>query len=309
MVQFEYGKCTALVTGASRGIGAALARELARRGVGGLVLTARTEKDLRAMADELAGQYPQLTIATITADLSDPNAPQLLKAETDKRGLSIDLLVNNAGFGSHGAFDTLPLDKELGMIQVNIAALVALTHLYLPRMLAQGWGGVLNVSSTGSFQPVPYMTTYAATKAFVQSFTEALYVENQDLENDVRFIALCPGGTETHFGDALGTERGQFEKYPHMTPEEVAIAALDGLDKNEMYVIPGIMNQVGAHLPRLLPRETAAQIAGGIFRPSNRKPVERKVWASQQRTLTILAGSAIVGAIAVALLRTRRGNN
>ncbi|GAB4462985.1 MAG: SDR family NAD(P)-dependent oxidoreductase [Armatimonadaceae bacterium] len=309
---FEYGSSTALVTGASRGIGAALARELAKRGIQRLALLARSESDLQALAAELREQYPTLKVEVLVADLAAPDSPQTIKADTDARGMIVDLLINNAGFGSRGAFETLELAREQAMVQVNITSLIALTRLYLPGMLQRKRGGIINVSSTAAFQPVPYMATYAATKAFVQSFTEALYVENQDHENEVRFVALCPGGTETNFGTVanatMNDSTNRFEQMQHSTPEEVAVAALDALDSGQMYTVVGLLNQVGVLAPRLLPREATAQVAGSLFRPADRHKETQDTAAQMQRIRTIVVGTvAAATALAVALrYRNRR---
>jgi short-subunit dehydrogenase len=263
---FDYSNSAALVTGASRGIGAAIANELAARGIRHLALVARSKDDLETLATEIFSKH-ETSVEVITANLSDEDAPAAVKAETDRRGLTVDLLVNNAGFGSHGFFEQLPAEKERDMVAVNVAALVALTRLYLPDMVERGRGGVLNVGSTAGFQPVPYMATYGATKAFVQSFSEALWAENRDRGNDVRVVCLCPGGTETNFGAVVGNERGRFESLPPSTPQEVAKAGLDALDRGAPFVVVGAMNYAGTLLPRLFPRATVARISGSLFRP------------------------------------------
>lgn len=306
MQRFDYAGSVALVTGASRGIGASIVRELAQRGSAGLVLTARTRQDLEALTTEIRAQHSNLRIEIITADLSDPEAPAAIKAETDRMGLTIDLLVNNAGFGSFGPFETLDLQKESDMIAVNVAALVTLTRLYLPGILAQGRGGVLNVGSTAAFQPVPYMSTYGATKAFVQSFSEGLWAENQDLKNDVRIVCLCPGGTETNFGHAIGVPRTTFEKAPHTTPEEVASRGLDALDRGELYAVVGALNYVGTLLSRVFPRSVTARVSAEIFRPEERKTTG--AGGVNRPLIGALLGVAAAGALVFGLSRVRAGN-
>lgn len=295
MGKFDYANSGALVTGASRGIGAALVQELAARGISQLILTARTQNDLEILAAELHEKSPNIRVEIIPADLAEPDAPTFLKAETDRRGLTVDLLVNNAGFGSYGPFETLSQNNEQDMIQVNVRALVGLTGAYLPEMVQRGHGGILNVGSTAAFQPVPYMTTYGATKAFVQSFSEGIWAEMQDLENDVRVVCLCPGGTETNFGNAIGVPRATFEKAPHTTPEEVAVVGLDALDRGDMYAVVGALNYVGSLIPRVCPREAVAQISGAIFRPAER-PTPHPLGIPTSLLIQATAGIAAVGA-------------
>ncbi|MBC8104356.1 MAG: SDR family NAD(P)-dependent oxidoreductase [Cytophagales bacterium] len=292
---FPYPQSAALVTGASRGIGAAIARELARRGIAALALTARTAADLDRVADEIRSAFPATRIEVIAADLAEPDAPAFLKAETDRIGLSVDLLINNAGFGSYGLFDESESARNTAMVEVNIAALVKLTHLYLPEMRARGRGGILNVASTAAFQAVPYLAAYSATKAFVLSFSEAVWAETQEWNppaSDVRVVCLCPGGTDTNFGD--GMDRGRFENGPQSTPEEVAVGGLDALDRNASYVVVGLSNYVGTLGSRLLPRARMARMTASMFRPlSSSGPAE------SEKTRRYLAAGGIVAAIGV----------
>ncbi len=305
---FAYRNSVALVTGASRGIGAALARELAHRQIATLVLTARTEDDLSALAEDIRRHYPATRVEIITADLADPDAPEKLKAETDRRGLDIDLLVNNAGFGLYGLFDESDLARNTAMIEVNIAALVKLTHLYLPGMRGRGRGGILNVASTAGFQPVPYLAAYSATKAFVLSFSEALWAEAQEWAgptHDVRIVCLCPGGTETNFGD--GMHRGRWENSPQSTPEEVAVSGLDALDRNASYQVVGAANYIGTLGSRLLPRATLVRRTASLFRPVASSTSEGDNADAKRRSLTIggVALAAAAAAIVVALAKKK----
>ena len=191
------------------------------------------------------------------------------------------------------------------MIGVNIDSLVALTHFYLPGMQERGWGGVLNVASTAGFVPVPFMATYAATKAFVLSFSEALWSETRERGGDVRVVCLCPGGTATNFGAAVGSERGRFEDAPSSTPESVAVVGLDALDRSASYAVPGLANYLGSLATRLGPRAMVADIAATIFRPADALEPSVVKAATRRR----MGGAALlvgVGALAVCVLRTRK---
>lgn len=263
---YPYAESTVLITGASRGIGAALARALAKRGVPRLILTARSGPDLEALAAELLAEHGT-HVETVVADLSDPAAPAAIKAETDRRRVSVDLVINNAGWGTHGTFDATDPAKSREMIEVNIQALVELSHLYLPQMIQQNRGGIVNIASTASFQPVPFMAIYGATKAFVLSFTEALSVEVSEQGADgVRIVGLCPGGTATDFGE--GMLRGHFEKTRQHTPEQVAEATLAALNKNAPVAVVGTANYLMTISGRFAPRRTVAKVAGSLFRPA-----------------------------------------
>jgi len=184
---FDYSGSTALVTGASKGLGAAFAEALAERGMN-LVLVARSTNELNALSTRLYAKYKvQSTILSI--DLADPTGPQAVAEELDRRGILVDLLVNNAGFGLSGEFLSHDPKQEQAEIEVNVQALVALTHHFGKAMAARGRGGIINVASNASFQPLPYMATYAATKAFVLHFSEAIHHELTG--NGVHVMATC----------------------------------------------------------------------------------------------------------------------
>ena len=297
---YSYAQSTALITGASRGIGAALARLLAARGVPTLVLTARNEGDLLALATEIKGKHGT-RVEVVVADLADGDAPAAIKRETDRRGLCVDLLINNAGFGTHGLFDETDARQSHDMITVNVEALVALTHEYLPAMIATNRGSVVNIASTASFQAVPFMSVYGATKAFVLSFGEGLAREMDERGADgVRIVTLCPGGTQTNFGD--GMLRGQFEGAKQDTPERVAEETLLALDRGDAVRVVGATNYAMTLAPRLLPRGVITKIAGDIFRPAG---LARRSVAAPDG-LKVLVGLAVVGLAAVLLLGARR---
>lgn len=280
----------ALITGASRGIGAEIARQLAARRVGGLVLVARTESDLNDLAQEIRQHY-QTPVTVLAVDLAQEDAAVAIKAETDRRGLSVDLLVNNAGFGSYGVFDETDANRDARLVHVNVAAVVALTHAFLPAMVARGGGGILNVSSTAGFQPVPFMATYGATKAFVLSFSEALWAENRD--RGVRVVCLCPGGTATDF-DFGAAERGAFEGFLKSTTVEVAKAGLDALDRNASYVVVGRANYASSLAVRLAPRALVARAAAAMFRPNKKSATAAlPVMGIAAAAISLMVGAAV----------------
>jgi short-subunit dehydrogenase len=256
----------ALITGASSGIGEVFARRLAARGEN-VVLVARSADRLNVICNELGRAHADVVAQSVALDLSERDAPQKLFDETNGRGLEVETLINNAGFGSMGEFLTLDIERELQMIELNVKALVALTRLYLAPMRERKRGAIVNVASTAAFQPVPYMATYAATKAFVLSFTEALWEENR--AHGVKVMALCPGVTNTNFFDAA-----QMEPPPMriaQTPEEVVDTALAALARGRSHVISGWLNYLQTQAERLVPRAFVTRIAGRAIR-STLKP-------------------------------------
>ena len=251
----------ALITGASAGIGMALARELAAGGTN-LVLTARRRDRLEGLAGELSAKHGIRALVCV-ADLGQPLGPQQIFSFTEENKIAIDLLVNNAGFGAYGEFHKLPLERLIEMTQVNVTAVVHMTHLYLPEMIARGAGDILIVASTAAYQAVPYISTYAATKAFDLLFAEGLAEEVR--RYGVHVCALCPGSTETEFFQVAG-QRNHSRAAPE-TAEKVAHVGLEALAAGKASVISGFANWLGAETVRLVPRRLVARIAGGIFRP------------------------------------------
>ena len=251
---------TTLITGASSGIGAAFARKLAARGHN-LMLVARSEDKLATLCSEL-GRIKSIRAQYVTMDISQAGAPARLLAETEKRALEIDLLINNAGFGSMGDFAQLDLATELRMIDVNVRALLELTHLFLAPMRERKSGAIINVASTAGFQAVPFMATYAATKAFVLSFTEALWEENRP--HGVKVMALCPGSTDTNFFEASRMQRPPMRV--SQTPDEVVDAALRGLKRGKSSVISGWTNRFMIETQRAVPRTLVLRAAGAVLR-------------------------------------------
>ncbi len=195
-------------------------------------------------------------------DLTEGDAPARLYEETGRRGLEVETLVNNAGYGSMGEFALLDMGNELRMIDLNVRALAELTHRYLGPMRERGRGAIINVASTVAFQPVPFMATYAATKAFVLSFSEALWEENR--AHGVKVLALCPGSTDTNFFDAAGS--GAPPPSLMQTPEEVVEAGLRALDAGKGHVVSGWKNFLLAESNRLAPRSLSTRLAGMILK-------------------------------------------
>jgi short-subunit dehydrogenase len=250
----------ALVTGASAGIGVEFARQLAGLGYD-LVLVARRRDRLDALAGELRAADPALNARVIAQDLAAPDAASEIAAELAHDGVAIDLLVNNAGFGWIGTFVRQDPRDAAGQIAVNVGALVALTHAFLPGMVERRRGGVINVASTASFQPVPNMATYGATKAFVLSFSEAVHEEVR--HTGVKVVALCPGATATEFFTVAGEWK---QSGPVRTSADVVRTALRAFDKNEAVAIDGPANRAltigSAMAPRVAKRRVAAMLMG-----------------------------------------------
>ena len=250
----------ALVTGASAGIGVALARELAAGG-SNLVLTARRKERLDELARELQEKH-QIKTSVFVADLAEPDGPEKIYGYTREQKLEIELLINNAGFGAYGEFPSVETERLLQMVQVNCSAVVHLTRLYLPEMMARRHGDVLILASTASFQAVPYISTYAATKAFDLLFAEGLAEEMKPY--GIRVCALCPGSTESEFHTVAGQEK--YMKKPE-TAEKVARTGLEALAAGKSYVISGLGNYLGTVGERLVPRRMVTRIAAGMFKP------------------------------------------
>jgi uncharacterized protein len=250
------GRPLAVVTGASAGIGRELADILAREGHD-LVLVARRETELKALAEELHRRHGATsTIAAV--DLSQPDAADQIVAAIGA-GTPVDVLVNNAGFGGHGAFAERPRGDEQRMLAVNVVALTDLTRVLLPGMVARSRGRVLNVGSTAAFQPGPFMAVYYATKAYVLSFSQALAEETRG--TGVTVTCLCPGVTTTEFQQVAGVEDVPLTKGPlSMSARDVAEAAYSGMSRGRLIVIPGVHNKVGAQATRIAPRQVMLKV-------------------------------------------------
>jgi uncharacterized protein len=263
-------RSVALVTGASSGIGEHVARQLAARGYG-VALAARREERLAALAEELRSQH-NIQADAYRADLGDPAGRDSLAAELDGAGREVEILVNNAGIGDYQ--DVVDADRAalLQMVRLNCEALVDLTARFLPGMAERGRGAVINIASTAAFQPLPGNATYAATKAFVLSFSEAAHAEVASA--GVTVTAVCPGPVKTEFAEVAGV--GDAERTtPDLvwTPvEEVAKAAVSGAERGKRVVVPGLLNRAGAIGGQHTPRAIALPLARRIWRAARPRP-------------------------------------
>lgn len=255
----------ALVTGASYGIGETFARQLAAKNID-LVLVARSQDKLEQLARELQTQFA-VTVQVISQDLTEPQAGQRIFDQVTGGANTVDLLVNNAGLGDYGLFDQRSLPKQLQMVQLNVTVLVELTYLFLGLMKSRNQGAIINVSSIAAYQPLPYLSVYSATKAFVLNFTQAIWAENKN--TGVRILCSCPGPTESNF-----SENAEFPpslKNPgsqYATSEQVVTETLYALDKQDSSLVTGgIPNQIIINLPRFLPRDTIVSLVEKQFRP------------------------------------------
>lgn len=287
----HYQNRWAVVTGASSGLGRGLAARLAERGMS-LVLTGRNEARLDDAAQQIRRATPRVKVETIAADLSTPSGVSALLEHVGER--PVEVLVNNAGFGSYGPFTESDPAREADEVAVDVSAVVKLARAFLPGMLARRSGGILNVASAIAFQPAPYQAVYAASKAFVLSFSQALWAEARAA--GVAVTALCPGPTRTGFVDALGTDVGHTAIYRRLAePEPVIEAGLRALDKGRAVVIPGLRYKLVAESGRFMPREWLARVSARLLRPAgtaSRPPVEVRneavIHASAERVWELL---------------------
>lgn len=261
MKSFNYSGTTALITGASSGIGQVFAEQLAARGVN-LVLVARSQLKLEALAAKLT-QESGIATWVITQDLTAADATEAVILRLKALNLSPDILINNAGFATYGIFDTLGMERQRDEIKINCLAPVELTHALLPAMVKRRSGVVINVASTAAMQPDPYMAIYGATKSFLLSFSNALWAENR--ARGVRVLALCPGATDTAFFDVVNAEEASVGK--RMSASSVVSQALQAVDKNRNYVITGCNNWLLGQLQRFITRRRLLLIAEKVLRP------------------------------------------
>ncbi|MGV9797244.1 SDR family NAD(P)-dependent oxidoreductase [Mycobacterium sp. NPDC003449] len=256
----DYRDVTALVTGASKGLGRTLALQLAGRGAA-LILVARSEAQLHELAAEIRQRHSNRVVEVIVGDLVAPDGPQHIIRQLRDRGLTVDLLINNAGAGDAGGFLRRPLGPQLRDIELNVNALLTLTHAIGGQLVARGSGGIINISSAAAFQPLPFQASYAASKAFVTSFSESLAEELRG--TGVHVMASHPGAIDTGFFDrTTATIQSGAD-----TPERIATRTLDDYAKRRSASYPGHPRiRVVSWLPRVLPRATTARLAGAVNR-------------------------------------------
>jgi short-subunit dehydrogenase len=252
----------ALVTGASAGLGTEFARQLAARGYD-LALAARRRDRLEALAAEVERDFKVKTVV-VESDLSRPGASAALLAELDEKGIELDLLVNNAGVGMHGPAIDFPVEKVAALVQLNVNALMELALAAAKRMAARGSGAILNVSSTASFQPMPYFAVYAATKAFVTNFSLALARELAP--RGVRVLAHCPGPTKTEF-NAAGDVHAREAEWAYMSAGRCVAIGLRALDRRRSLVVTGLFNRVAAYFARRSPLWLVTRLVGWVMKP------------------------------------------
>jgi short-subunit dehydrogenase len=256
---YDFGRSTALVTGASSGLGERFALALAGRGAD-VVLVARRGDRLEGLADHIRGDHRRQATVMV-ADLARPGAGAALAERVTAAGITVDTLVNTAGFATHCRLLDEKPDRIDDEIALNVTTVVDLTHAFLPGMVARGRGAIVNIASTAAFQPVPSMAVYGASKAFVLSFTEAVAHETRG--TGVRVLALCPGATDTEFFDVAGEAASVGRR---QTPAEVVAVALHALDRRRTppSIVPGVSNRIGTVLPRFLTRRAALAVVGRL---------------------------------------------
>lgn len=264
---------TTLITGASSGIGLALAREFARNGHP-LVIVAPVQPELDEIAVKLRDEFG-VTVHPVAADLSRDDAVDKIFDDLIDARIAVDILVNNAGIGQRGNFWETPLDRDLEIVRVNVEAVVRLTKRFLPPMIQRGAGRILNTASIAGFQPGPMMAIYHASKAFVLSWSEALATELDDAKTGVTLTTLCPGPVDTDFfpkADMVDTR--VFQKGNVMAPQEVAEAAYKALMKGERVIVPGGMNKAMVVGGRFMPNSAQAKMNEKMY--ADVPPEDRK---------------------------------
>ena len=253
---------TVLITGASSGIGRSLAHLFAADGYA-VVLVARRAQELQALGAELAAAHA-VQVTTLPIDLAEPGSARVLCEQLESQGVNVDVLVNNAGFGMQGAFSALPIERQLGMIQLNVTTLAELTGRLLPGMITRNRGGILNIGSTAAFQPGPFMAIYYATKAFVVSFSEALAEELSG--SALRVSCLAPGPTATAFATEAGAAESGLFKGEVMNVDEVARIGYEGWKRGDSLVIAGRRNKLKALAVRFAPRSYVRKVVKELNR-------------------------------------------
>ena len=255
------GRSLAVVTGASSGIGASLARLLAESGHD-LFLVARRGDVLFRVAEDLS-KANGIEASFLAADLGTPEGRDALFAATESAGKPVSILVNNAGFALNGPEAELPLPRVLSMLQLNVVATAELTHRFLVAMRARRAGGILNVASTAAFLPCPYLAAYAASKAFILSFSHALHEEAK--RDGITVTCLCPGYTKTNFYNVAGMRGAESSVFPEMTPDAVAKIGLEALEKKKAYVVTHFLDRAWIASGRLVPRSVPVKLGAAVF--------------------------------------------
>ena len=250
-----YGRSCVLITGATTGIGYELAKIYAKEG-NNLILVARDEERLSEVKEEL--DLYNIKVYILSLDLSEDNSCEKVLDFVNKKNLSVDILINNAGIGSFGYLSEIEMEKELKLIDVNIRALTELTKTFLPTMISHGEGGIMNVASTAAFCAGPKMATYYASKSYVLNFTEALYEELKGSE--IKVSCSCPGPVKTTFQEKSGIRKSEAAKKALMTPKEVAEIAYRDFKKGKLLIIPGFKNKLIILLNKLIPRALSRKI-------------------------------------------------
>jgi uncharacterized protein len=253
-----------LITGASRGIGESMAKYCASKRYN-LILVSRTKEKLDELAYKLMDEY-NIDVKTYTMDLTEADAAVKLFNFCRSGHLNVNMLINNAGVGLYGKFDELSITEQLNVIQLNQVCTVALTHQFIPMLKENSVSYILNVASTACYQPIPYMSVYAATQAFLQSFT--LAIKNELKIYNVNVSCLCPGPTATDFFERAGLESMPVNSSEiKMLPDEVAEIAIEGLLENDSEIIPGTSNTIGAYFSKLFPNKFIVKTVSGLFAP------------------------------------------
>lgn len=253
-----------LITGASRGIGEAMARYCAEKGFN-LILIARSREKLNELAYKLNNHYG-VDVQVYVADLTEPNTPENIYTWCKENDLQVNMLINNVGTGLYGKFDHLSLKSQLDLIQLNQTGMITMTYLFLPMLKEQREAYILNVASTACYQPIPYMTVYAATQSFIQSFSLAIREELRGLR--IYVSCLCPGPTATDFFERAGLESLPVNSNEiKMSAVEVAEVAIEGLLDNVAEIIPGTSNTIGAYFSKLFPNKLVLKTVSGLFAP------------------------------------------
>jgi len=250
-----YGRSCVLITGATAGIGYELAK-LYAKDENNLVLVARDGERLKKVKDKL--ELYNIKVYTIALDLSEDNSCEKVLDFVNKKNLSVDILINNAGIGSFGYLNEIEMERELKLIDVNIRALTELTKMFLPSMIEQGEGAIMNVASTAAFCAGPKMATYYASKSYVLNFTEALYEELKGSE--IKVSCLCPGPVKTNFQEKSGIRKSEAAKKALMTPKEVAEIAYRDFKKGKLIIVPGFKNKLIIRINKLIPRSFSRKI-------------------------------------------------